>query len=251
MERVSFDSPYYPYVREQEGFNSFDGAEEIPLKILLYLMDMADGSGYEPQDDNNRPRVRLMKYLWHDGAAPLDGELPTDAEKRSMLFDGAQPDINTDEQMQQHPRGYRLYAQPYWLPAQQDAKTVLKCYIGKVTPVSPFMAAIGLTFEIAINYGQETNTRSDAYSRAYAMECALITALNGVNIAGVGTVMFSRAAHMDAGSRIYHDEGSHIYRVVNLSVNWMESRNAPDNKFTEKKPDIAVRPLTVTKKRDV
>ena len=220
---VSFNSPYYPYEKIQTGYNTFDGAETIPSKILFYLMDMADAAGYQPVDDNSRPRVRLMKYLWHDGARPLAQPMPTDAEKRSMLFDGDRPDINTDTDKANHPKGYRIFSQPYWLPAQQDAATVLKCYVGKISPYTPFMASIGLTFEIDVNYGQDSNTRTDAYSRAFAMECAIISALNGVNITGVGTVTYNRAEHMDAGSRIYHDEGTHVYRVLNMSLQWMES----------------------------
>ena len=60
---TDFSSPYYPYEKVNEGYNSFDGAELIPYQILSYLMDMEDANGYVPVDDNARPRVRLMKYL--------------------------------------------------------------------------------------------------------------------------------------------------------------------------------------------
>ena len=70
----------------------------------------------------------------------------------------------------------------------------------------------------------KSTTRTTAYSKIYAMECALIEALHGVNIAGVGTVEFNRYSHPEAGSRAYADEGTHISRVINMSIDWQESR---------------------------
>ena len=223
MAAVDFNSPYYPYEKVQTGFNTMKGAEHIPLKILLYLMDMADKNGYEPVDDNERPRVKLMKYLYHDGANPLAKPLPTDAQKRSMLFDGENPVINTDADKAKHPVGYRLYPVEYWNQAELLAKTVLKCYIGRVVPVSPFRTEIGLVFEIITNYSFDNTTKTTAYSKTYAMECALIEALHGVNIAGVGVINFDRRIHGDAGSRPDYDNGQHIYRVVKMSLSWQES----------------------------
>ena len=68
---VGFESPYYPYEKVQTGFNTLRGAEEIPAKILRYLLDLPDWKGYQPVDDNSRPRVRLAKYLYYDDANPL------------------------------------------------------------------------------------------------------------------------------------------------------------------------------------
>ena len=63
---VDFNSFTYPYERVQGSFNTLKGAEEIPYKILTYLMNLPDKNGYVPQDNNENPRVRLMKYppLW-------------------------------------------------------------------------------------------------------------------------------------------------------------------------------------------
>ena len=118
---IPFDSPYYPYEKTGGGFLTFAGAEFIPKKIINYLMDMPDSNGYQPVDDNNRPRVRLMKYLWYDGAKPLEQPLPTPQEKMSMLFNGDEPVVNTDEQKQKHPHGYRLFPQTFWLPSLRSS----------------------------------------------------------------------------------------------------------------------------------
>lgn len=223
MAGASFYSDTYPYERVVPGANRFEGAEEIPLKIIRYLLDLPDKNNYEPLDDNSRPRVRLAKYLWYDGANPLANPLPTPEEKLSLLFDGDHPDINTDAEKAAHPKDYRIFPQVYWYPAELRAKTVLKSYIGRVIPVSDQQAKIGIVFEILVNSNTENTTRTDAYSRAYAVEQCLLSALNGVNITGVGGIRFARPAHIDSGSSPLHDNGTHVGRILYLSIDWMES----------------------------
>lgn len=223
MGRPSMESDTYPYERVITGANRMDGAEEIPYKIIKYLLDLPDQHGYIPQDDNNRPRVRLAKYLWYEGANPLGNKLPSPEQKLSLVFDGDEPDINTDEQKRSHPKGYRIFPQVYWGPAELDAKVVLKCYIGRVFTPSLFLSKIGLVFEILVNSNLENTTRTDAYSRAWNIECAIVSALNGVNIAGVGTVRNDRPSHLDNGSGVLHDNGTHVGRILYMSLDWEES----------------------------
>lgn len=222
MADVPFTADTYPYERVLTGANRMAGAEEIPMKILRYLLDLPDAAGYVPADDNSRPRVRLAKYLWHEGANPLGQALPTPAEKLSLLFDGGAPELNTDEQKRRHPKGYRIFPQIYWEPVELEAQVLLKCYIGREIPVSPYLDKIGLVFEILVNANLEGTTRTDAYSRAYAVEKCLVGALHGVSIAGIGTVNYARSAHTDNGSGPLHDNGTHVGRILYLSIDWME-----------------------------
>ena len=224
---IPFDSPYYPYEKTGSGFLTFAGAEFIPKKIINYLMDMPDSNGYQPIDDNERPRVRLMKYLWYDGAKPLERPLPTPQEKMSMLFNGDEPVVNTDEQKQKHPHGYRLFPQTFWLPAEFDARTQLKCYIGQILPYDDYVAEIGVTFEIVVNYMQDSNLKTNALSRLYAMETAIVGALHGVTITGIGAMSFNRRNHMANGSHSFHDDGTNIGRQIGMSLSWAESGTEP------------------------
>lgn len=226
----SFDSPYYPYSKVQTGYNGFRGIEEIPYQLLMYLMDLPDKQGYEPRDDNIRPRVRLMKYLWYDGANPLANPLPNPEQKLSLLFNGDEPVLNTDDLKAKHPQGYRIYPQKFWGQSQTEAQATLKCYIGRVIPLDPYRTEIGITFEIMSNVTQEANTRTNAYARSYDMEQCILEALHGVNITGVGTIEFSKAAHGDNGSRLIYDEGTNVGRELKMSVLWMDSE--------EEKPQI-------------
>lgn len=228
---ADFNSPYYPYEKTQSGYLSFRGAEEIPYRILMYLLDLPDKNGYFPVDDNRRARVRLIKYLCCDGANPLGEALPTPKEKLSLVFDGNEPVVASDEEKKKHPLGYRIYPQMYWGQSQTEAKTTLKCYIGRVIPTGPFTATIGLHFEILSNVNIDNTTKTSAYSRAYNIEQCLIEALHGVNIAGVGVCDFSRGSHIENGSRPIADEGVNVGREVRLSVDWAESNMAEADSF--------------------
>lgn len=201
-----------------------NGAELIPTKICRYLLDLPDQNGYVPVDDNNRPRVKLAKYLWYDEPNPLGKPLPTVEEKLSMLFDSNNPVLDTNELKALHPKLYRLYPIQYWGPSQLIAQTTLKVYVGRVIPSSGISAQIGINFEIMVNVNLENGLKTDAIAKSYAIETALISALNGVNIGGVGVMTFNRYEHIESGSTtIYDDEGVNVGRLLRMSMNWMES----------------------------
>ena len=220
--RVSVESPYYPYERVQEGFSTMENAVDIPLLICRYLMDLPL-PGYTPPDNNNYPRCRLMKRLWYDGVNPLGQPLPTPQEKLSMLFDGDRPSLNTAEDQAQHPKGYRIYPLQGWLQSQLEAQTSLKIYVGREIPLTDFVTEISLIFDIFCNANFETGQGSGGLSKSYAMEKDIMSALHGVNIAGIGVVTYSRMYHGDTGSRPYYDEnGTNVGRRLVMSLRYAE-----------------------------
>lgn len=221
-ERTDFDSPYYPYRMVQTGFSSFLGWEDIPGKIVRYLLDLPDSFGYEPRDDNERPRVRLAKLLWNDGARPLSGPLPTAKEKLSMLFDAEHPVLNTDEERAAHPKGYRLFAQNNIGQSQLEAETIIFCYLGREVPYNDFQSRVAVCFDIWCNTNLETNTKTEHYNRTAAIEQAIKQALNGVNITGVGTMQYSRSFHADCGSTPLYDAYTNTGRRLTMALTWMD-----------------------------
>lgn len=223
MTRASFDSDVYPFERVQPGFNRLMGSEKIPYQIVRYLLDLPDAEGYFPRDDNGRARVRLAKYLWYDGARPLANALPTPEEKLSMLFDGDEPVVDSEEMRRRHPKGYRIYPQRVWGQSDTEAGTTLKCYLGRSIARDNFHTIFSIVFEILVNVNLENTTRTDAYSRAYDIEQCLVESLHGVNITGVGVVDFSRMAHADDGSESIFTYGTLVGRRVRMSVEWMDS----------------------------
>ena len=70
------DSPYWPF-RKVGATDTSAGMEQIPYIIVKYLMDLPDGTGYEPPSDNKYPRARLKKLLYWDCPLPLDKPIPT------------------------------------------------------------------------------------------------------------------------------------------------------------------------------
>lgn len=217
-ERVSFDSPYYPFKRVING-NLLAGAELIPYKILMYLLDLPDSFGYQPVDDNDRPRVRLIKLLTYDCANPLAEPLPTPEQKLSLLFNGDQPDINTDEQKKKHPFGYRLFMQNVIAQSLIEAKTILKIYPGRILDPNDFRSIIGLQAEIWTNPNL-SSVKTTSRDRIFDIECALRDSLNMVDISGVGLMHFSRNDGSFNGSENLYANSGECGRVIYFSTAW-------------------------------
>lgn len=230
--RADFASPFYPYFKTVSGANTLKGAELIPYKLLMYLLDLPDEHGYTPPDDNEYPRCRLAKYLYYDDANPLAQPLPTPEQKKSLLFDPRRPDINTDAAKAAHPKGYRLFMQRAIGQSQLEAQTLIKCYIGRLYEARKFITTIGLNIEVWTNVNLETNTKTTAYDRSFDIEQCLHEALDGVNIDGMGTISFARADHTYNGSEILYDSVTNLGRLINLSLDWAEGGGDNINSYT-------------------
>lgn len=223
---LDFSNPWYPYDRPNPGFLRYRGISEIPGKLIRYLLDLPDANGYTPLNDNERPRVRLAKLLWYDGENPLAQPLPTPEQKLSLLWKGENSVLNTDEDKSKHPKGYRVYGQTFWMPSDFDAGSWIKVYMGRILPYSEFSAELGITIEIGVNYAQDNNLRTTAYSRVVAMAEAVLDALHEVNIDGIGGLHFNRRNHMDDGSHPWHDDGTNIGWTLGFSLSWAETNSA-------------------------
>lgn len=224
MSRVSFDSPFYPYEKVNTGINSYNGIEDIPKKIAMYLLDLPDKHGYEPIDDNSRARVRLIKYIYYDCDNPLSQPLPTPEQKLSLLYNGNNAELTTKEDKALHPLGYRIMPQIYTEASSQIAKTLLKILIARVSPKSLYEAEIALDFQINVNYALENNLSTGTFSRMWNITQCLLEALNGVNITGVGVIGFNKASALGtAPFTQYHDEGQRVYGDLIMVVNWRDS----------------------------
>ena len=217
--RVDVNSPWFPYIKTQEGYYDLKDTVTLPRKICDYLID-APGVTYSPPNDNSYPRVRLWKYLYYDTPNPLENRLPTIQEKMSVVFDPQNPEDPPTE------KGYRLIPQIYVPQAQLSGQTRLYVYLGRTVPLNDeSRISIAVTFRIWTHYTYESNTKSDEYSRAFAIEQALIQALHGVNMTGVGTFAFNRFMHPDCGSNVMFDGQTNVGRelTVALQVNTTEN----------------------------
>ena len=217
--RVDVNSPWFPYIKVQEGYYDLKDTVSLPRKICNYLIDAPQGS-YAPKNNNDLPRVRLWKYLYYDVPRPLEQSLPTIQQKMSVVFDPENPeDPPTD-------KGYRLIPQIYVPQAQLSAQTRLYVYLGRTVPMNEeARIAIAVTFRIWTHYTYESNTKTDEYSRAFAIEQALIEALHGVNMTGVGTFSFSKYLHPDCGSNVMFDGQMNVGRELTMALLVATSQN--------------------------
>lgn len=209
---VDVRSPYWPYVKVQESYYDLSDSVSLPRKIADYLIDAPQGD-YIPPDDNSFPRCRLWKYLYHDDPRPLEQPLPTINEKMSVVFNPDDPQNPPTE------KGYRLIPQIFTRQSQEKAQTRINVYMGRTVPMNEEMRiALAVTFRIWTHYTYELNTRSDEYSRAFAIEQCLIEALHGVNMDGIGTFFFSKMVHPDCGSGVMYDGETNVGRELTIAL---------------------------------
>ena len=200
---------YSPYEKVY-NFWAQTGLEDVPAKIRDYLLMMPSLECPNPIETNDNPRARLIKYLYHDTPKPLLEPLPSVAQRKSIVFDPFNPDVLPTE------KGYRVYTQSLVNQSQTDGQTVLRIVMGRVFPEA-YSVRVAVDFYILSNYTTEANTRDIALLRTWNMELALIQALNGINIDGVGAFQFNRYAHADCGSKPIGDAQQNVGRLVTLA----------------------------------
>lgn len=207
-------SPTYPYERDQQ-YVKMIGAENIPRQVCTYLMDLPL-PGYTPPTGNDYPRVRLMKYLYYDGTDPLGEPALTTDQKWGLLFD---PEHATDPP--NPAKGYRIVPQAYTAQSQVVGDTAIRCRMGTTIAKSVYRAELSVIFEITTNVNYEA-AAGYALSRTGAMECAIMEALNGVNMNGVGTFYFDRTQHPSCGSWEIDDRGTNLGRRLIMGLTWQD-----------------------------
>lgn len=205
------NSQWFPYTKVHEAYYDLSESKDIPRKICDYLID-APQAGYVPADDNRFSRCRFWKYLYYDSMKPLAEPLPSIQEKLSVLYN---PERSNDPPTD---KGYRLIPQIYVKESQENAQTRVHVYMGRTIANSEYKMAISVVFMIWTHYTYELNTKQDEYSRAFAIEQALIEAFHGVNMDGVGTFYMSKSAHPDCGSRAIFDGNTNVGRELTLAL---------------------------------
>ena len=230
QSKPDINSPYYPYYKVQDAYIDLSDTVDLPRKICDYLLDAPKGQ-YNPIDNNKYPRCRFWKYLYYDTAKPLEKKLPTIKEKMSVLFNPSSPDEPPTK------KGYRLIPQVFTKQSQTEGQSRVYVYMGRTVPKDEFKVVCAVKFLIFTHYTYEANTKTDEYSRCFAIEQALIEAFHGVNMAGVGTFSMSKATHPECGSRDMFDGNTNVGRELTLAL---EIATNAENDMTEYEnmPDI-------------
>lgn len=196
---VDKNSQWFPYLKVQNNNFNFEQYALFPRMICDYLIDAPQGD-YQPKDDNAYARCRLWKYLFYDEERPLSKTLPTIKDKMSVLFN---PNNPTEPPTK---KGYRLIPQTYIMQAQEESQTRIYVYLGRgIASQDDNTYSVSVIFDILTHYTLELNTKSDEYSRSGAIVAALMEALNGVNMTGVGTFSMAKRVHPDCGTKPIRD----------------------------------------------
>ena len=219
---MAFENWYEPYKR-LVGYVTLPNADELLRKVLYYLIDMPTPT-HQPFTDNRCPRTRISKYLYNDGQRPLDQPIPTVQQKLSLFFDPEKPaDAPSD-------KGYRIFPQIAITEAQENAQTRLYAFMGFVDATNDFTSDISLCFRILCNTSYDTNTKDSALSRSWGITQAIVEALSGVNIEGVGTFYFNRRKNAECAIRYITDDQHNVgYQLVmGLTIMGDKRDNTPD-----------------------
>ena len=219
---MAFENWYEPYKR-LVGYVTLPNADELLRKVLYYLIDMPTPT-HQPFTDNRCPRTRISKYLYNDAQRPLDQPIPTVQQKLSLFFDPEKPaDAPSD-------KGYRIFPQIAITEAQENAQTRLYAFMGFVDATNDFTSDISLCFRILCNTSYDTNTKDSALSRSWAIAQAIVEALSGVNIDGVGTFYFNRKKNSECAIRYFTDDQHNVgYQLVmGLTIMGDKRDNTPD-----------------------
>ena len=224
MSEVTIYSPYekiYNYWADPT-------VEEIPLKLINYLLLLPSKDCPNPITTNDNPRARLVKYLYYDEPRPLDKPLPSVKERLDMIFDPFNPDKPSNTE-----KGYRVFPMSNTTQANTMGQTILRVVMGQSSWQTPYIATLSVNFQILANYTLESNTMASVESRTYAMEQAIIQALHGVNMTGVGTFMTTKSQYsygsrntINNGSKPVSDDQEMVGRVLTMSF---ESRVMKDD----------------------
>lgn len=114
---------------------------------------------------------------------------------------------------------YRIFPQAYIAQTEYVGKTILRMYMGPTTARAAHHCELSIIFECMTNVIYE-GAAGTALSRVWAMECALMEALNGVNINGVGTLYYSHVQNPSCGSWAIDDRGTNVGRQLILGLTW-------------------------------
>ena len=104
-------------------------------------------------------------------------------------------------------------------------------------PNDSFKTATAIHFYIWSHYTNEANSKEQEYSRTMGIEQAIIEALNGVNMTGIGTFMFDRRCHPDCGSRPIYDGDINVGRELIIGLE-LATTKTPSPGNTNNKPDM-------------
>lgn len=155
-------------------YNQFDSLPTIPYNIMLYLFDKEDV-------------WKLLKYDDYDCLAKPN---LTEDEKISMIWRG--------EEKQED---FNIFLTTLDLDSVKDSRTILKVYDYMISPENHITSVVCIKFDmICLGKSGVINYNGKTCNRTTVLKTLLLQALNGVDVGGVGMLMFDNLLSRWCGS---------------------------------------------------
>ena len=109
----------------------------------------------------------------------------------------------------------------YPIQAQSEGQTTLKIFMGWAKATSSMRIDQSIGFEVLTNTAYENNSGGTSLSRTYHICVAILRALNGVNIDGVGAFYFDRRQHTECGLEPIADKSQNVGYRLTMALSYM------------------------------
>lgn len=178
---------------DKVAYNRYNLIREISYRVIDYLLR------------NNDDIWRLLKYNTPDA---LSQDFLTLAEKRSLIFSGIGNPDSED---------YRVFRQPFLDDAFNEQVSQLRCYTLTMNPENRSVGTVGVALECVSH--NKILALENYENRLEVMVQQLLQTLNGVDIGGIGELVFDdNSSYFDLASLNMYNNRNFLGWTLVMSV---------------------------------
>lgn len=157
-------------------YNQFDSLPSIAYNIMLYLLDKED----------------IWKIMKYDDYDCLEKPNLTEDEKLSMIWRG-----------EENQADFNVFLSSLELDSVKDSRTILKVYDYMISPENHLTSIVCMKFDmICLGKSSVINYKGMTCNRTTVLKTLLLQALNGVDVGGVGMLLFDNRLSRWCGSTL-------------------------------------------------
>jgi len=182
-------------------YNTYDGIQSFPYKIIRHLFD-------------NEKIWKLIKYDDNEALSPSKANLTLE-EKTSLIWSG-QLDANYDIDSSK----YRVFQQPLTDDTFIERNTQLRVYEYKTIPIDRVKGIV--LMRIAIITHSKLNGLIDTQTtRIGELKQEIIKSIVGEQIGGIGDIFYDRTPNTEIGSTLGLNDKKNYFGYVITVGTWV------------------------------
>ena len=176
------------------AYNRYDNLDTVEDRIIYYLLSPANKTPAELEQVHI-----LWRLLCYNGADALYRPLPSYADVVKLIYN--------DDSMQ---TPYRIFRSPRLEDGWNEQCSLIKVYIDSISPVNHIKSIVNIGIDVVVNSKiinlkvpeddvnvlidtvDDIPVRVQTKSRVSVLVKAILSLLNGADVAGVGKLIFSR-----------------------------------------------------------